>query len=155
VTIVTVFLLAACRREPPAEAAAPSAAPSVSAVASVSASSSEAPRAQSCEVEITGKVTPFKPDTFVYVSEGDCLDEDPKKVLGRAVVLDTGKFFIEVFTGWGADITICAAVGEASTLYGKAPRTYHAEANGEIYVNDVAIALAKGAPKTFGLPALQ
>jgi hypothetical protein len=89
---------------------------------------------------------------FVYVFEGDCLAPSGTK-LGRAMVLDGGKFFIEVFSSWGADLTVCAAVEDrdrSSVLYGKAPRSYHAEAIGEVELKDVVVALKPGPARSFG-----
>jgi len=62
-------------------------------------------------------------------------------------VNDSGKFFTEVFSSWGADLTLCAAVegpDGKSTLYGKASRTYHAEAKGEVVFGGVDIGLKEG-----------
>lgn len=145
-----------------APVAKPSAAPSATASATASASASGSAIAklvQTCEVEISGKLTlpagaKLGPEVYVYVAEGDCLS--PKaKMLGRQRVVETGKFWTEVFSSWGADLTICAAVegpdGE-TTLFGKSPKSYHAEAHGEIIVNDVVVPLASGSARTFPKP---
>ncbi|MBL8718115.1 MAG: hypothetical protein JNL79_19195 [Myxococcales bacterium] len=160
---------AGCKRDPAPSPPTASSAPSVSTAAAStkpSAASSVAPSAsasaklvQTCEVEISGKLTlppgaKLGPEVYVYVAEGDCLSPTAK-MLGRQRVVETGKFWTEVFSSWGADLTICAAVegpdGE-TTLFGKSPKSYHAEAHGEIIVNDVVVPLASGSARTFAKP---
>jgi hypothetical protein len=120
--LAIVLCLVGCRRDgatvavvdaaPPAASASATAMTSSSAVASASGVPKQ-PELR-CEVEISGRVTPpgdakHSPDTYVYVAEGDCLANDAK-MLGRARAVAGGKFFTEVFSSWGADLTVCAAV---------------------------------------------
>ena len=61
--------------------------------------------------------------------------------------------FIEVFSRWGADLTVCAAVskepGAPSTVYGKADSKFHAEAVGEIMIPKISFELKKGPRHVF------
>lgn len=142
-------------------AAASSSAPTVaSASAPASASASAAPAEKTCEVEIFGKVkgAPPKSRVVVYVAQDDCLADDAH-ILGHLDVVadptakDGWKFMIEVFPKWGTDITICAAAyGEGANgaeHYAKAKGKFHAEAEGEVTFNEVALELVKGKLKTF------
>ncbi len=87
----------------------------------------------------------------VLISYGDCLD--PKApLLGRSATAAGGRFFLEVFTKWGADVTMCAAIeaspGQPSTLYAKAG-PFHAEAEGEVEFKNVEPMLKEGPPIAF------
>lgn len=144
---------------PPPSASA-SAAPAASASASAATSAAPAKHPPTCEVEVFGKVDlkGTKGDPFVYVAQDDCLNEKAQ-MLGREKIKADGSFFIEVFSKWGGDITICAAVERpdgTSELYGQATNEagkFHTEAIGEVTFEKVAIPLKKGPPKKLARPA--
>ena len=116
---------------------------------------------EKCEVEIggvvrypDGKAPPGK--AVVLVAEnGDCLKEGAK-ILGQVAVQPEGTFFIEVFSRWGADLTICAAHlapgADRSTLRGKASGAFHAEAVGEVTFSSLKIDLRKAPPLRIPAP---
>ena len=171
---LAVVILAACKEDKPAPAPAPSSKASSAASASVSASAvasamasamtsavaSAAPAEKTCEVEIFGSVkgAPAKARLVIYVAQNDCLADDAQ-ILGHLdlqqdpAAKDPPKFMIEVFPKWGTDVSICAAayVDNAMTSehYGKAKGKFHAEAEGEVTFNEVAIELTKGKAKAF------
>ncbi len=138
---------------PVIRAVAPRAAPKA-----VNDAAKPAPAAnQRCEVEFTGTVTgagklPPGSSTWVYAADGDCLAKD-SHILGAMRASDQGSFAIEVFSRWGADLTLCAAVGQTpespSVRYGKVTRKFHAAATGEIMFEKVQISLKNGAEHTF------
>lgn len=112
---------------------------------------------QRCEVEFTGTVTgagklPPGSSTWVYAADGDCLAKD-SHILGAMRASDQGSFAIEVFSRWGADLTLCAAVGQTpespSVRYGKVSRKFHAAATGEIMFEKVQIPLKNGTEHSF------
>jgi hypothetical protein len=110
-----------------------------------------------CEVEIAGQVKlpkalPEKSRVVVLVADNDCLAPDAH-IIGRSLPAPrSGRFSIEVFSRWGSDLTICAAVegkaGKPVSVYGKWNKSIHAEKAGEIVVSDVTIALERGEPRT-------
>lgn len=109
----------------------------------------------SCEVEFFGKITTALPagqQFWVYIADGDCLAKDAT-ILGTAHANDQGGFSIEVFSKWGAKLSMCAAASagadKPSTLYGKVARSFPAEKTGEIIYDKVEVKLRKGAPHTF------
>lgn len=112
-----------------------------------------------CEVEMFGSVKPppgKKIPIYVYVSDGDCL-ADGAHILGRAQVSENNhNFFVEVFSRWAADLTVCAAAQERpdrpSKLYVKASGKYHAEATGEIGFTHIDMELKPGPAHKFAAP---
>lgn len=156
-------LLSACERTPAPPPTPPlvvDARAALDARAAVAAAPDLAPAAPPpkplCEVEITGMARLPKgakkgAQATIIVAQGDCLSDG--RVLGRARSTPEGKFFIEVFSDWGADLTVCAAMEEAAgrpvTLYGKAAGTFHAEAHGEVEFKGLDIAIKAGAPRSF------
>jgi len=93
---------------------------------------------------------------FVYVAQdSDCLAKNAH-ILGSNKLTDDGHLFIEVFSRWGADLTVCAAVatdaGSPSTLYGKAEGKFHAEAVGEVMIPKINFALKPGPKHVFPAP---
>jgi hypothetical protein len=115
-----------------------------------------------CEVEIDGEValpkgvSPAKARVVVLFSEGDCLAPGAR-IIGQALASAKGKYSMEVFPKWGADVTVCAAVetnpGAPVTVYGKSEKPIHAEQTGEIVVSNHKIILAKAALLTLGSPS--
>jgi hypothetical protein len=112
-------------------------------------------------VEIAGQVKPpkgaaGKARTVILVAENDCLAPDAR-IIGRALALPkNGKFSMEVFSKWGADLTVCAAVedkpGKPITVYGKSAKVIHAEQAGEIVVSDVVIPLERKPAAPLNMP---
>lgn len=128
--------------------------PQKSGKAAVTAAAAPSER---CEVEFTGQVSgtsklPPGSNTWVYAADGDCLAKDAH-ILGAMRASDQGSFAIEVFSRWGADLTLCAAVAPTpespSKLYGKLTRKFHAEKRGEIMFEKVQIGLKAGPEHTF------
>lgn len=149
---------------PPAASASASGAPSAPAAsAPPAASAAPAKHPPTCEVEVFGKVDlkGAKGDPFVYVAQDDCMN-DKAQMLGREKIKGDGSFFIEVFSKWGGDITVCAAVERpdgTSELYGQATNDakdsagkFHTEAIGEVTFEKVAIPLKKGPAKKLARP---
>ena len=111
-----------------------------------------------CEVEIHEGIVRLRKGTKapgridVVVTEGDCLSKDAR-FLGHTEATAAGKFYLEIFPSWGGDLSICAQVataqGKPARVYGKAPKTYHAEQPGEIVLNDVVVELSEGPPHVF------
>jgi hypothetical protein len=159
-------LLLACKREPAPGApvvvidAREQAAPRVQGAqpADGAAAPGSPPKVKACEVEMFGTVklprgiSPKKNPRFIYVADNDCLGDDAH-ILGRLPMSETETFFIEVFSRWGADLSVCAAVeqgeGEPTTLYGKAEGRYHAEAGGEVTFHGINVDLKKGPAHVF------
>jgi hypothetical protein len=112
-------------------------------------------------VEIAGEVkvpkgAPPKARAVILVAENDCLAPDAR-IIGRALALPkNGKFSMEVFSRWGADLTVCAALeekpGKPITVYGKSARVIHAEQAGEIVVPDVVIPLERRPKEPMNMP---
>ncbi len=109
----------------------------------------------SCEVELTGKIIgplPAGMTYWVYVAEGDCLAKNAK-ILGTMRGSEAGSFGIEVFSRWGADLTVCASAAKTpdspTKLYGKLPRILHAEATGEVMFEKLEIKLKPGPERVF------
>lgn len=102
-------------------------------------------------VKYAGKLPP-KHRWLIFAVQGDCLSKDPY-LLGTATVTPEGKFYSEVFTKWGSDVSFCVAAIETmdkpSTLYGKAPGTFHAEKTGEVEFKDLVIVPKPGPKKIF------
>lgn len=154
--------IATSQAEPPAaKPAEPTAAPKAAAKPAQKAVNDAAKPGpatnQRCEVEFTGTITgagklPPGSSTWVYAADGDCLAKD-SHILGAMRASDQGSFAIEVFSRWGADLTLCAAVGQTpespSVRYGKVARKFHAAATGEIMFEKVQISLKNGAEHTF------
>lgn len=93
---------------------------------------------------------------FVHVAQdSDCLSP-AAHILGNAKLTDDGHMFIEVFSRWGADLTVCVAVSKGpnlpSTLYGKSPTKYHAEALGEVMIPKISFDLKPGPKRVFPAP---
>lgn len=115
-----------------------------------------------CEVEMFGDVKyKGQPVTrgrlkggtpMVYVADNDCLGKNVHTI-GHIAVTDQGRFFVEMFSKWGADLTICAALepaeGKPARIYGKAAGPHHAEAMGEVLFKDVLIEMKDGPPRVF------
>lgn len=168
--------LLGCSKAPPA--AAPASAPAVTAPAAPSATAPAVPPAapapaiptaappappehpKDCEVEMIGdlKVPPLAAGehVFAYVAQdSDCLAKDAH-IIGSNKVTDDGHMFIEVFSRWGADLTVCAAIskelGAPTTVYGKAEGKFHAEAVGEIMIPKISFELKKGPKHVFPAP---
>ena len=101
------------------------------------------------------KGTPKKTQAAIVVADGDCLKPEAK-VLGRSRSSEDGPFFIEVFSRWGADLSVCAALepaeGKATRIYGKLDKVLHAEGEGEVMFQDLRIEVKAqpGPPRTFG-----
>ncbi len=136
--------------------AQPAAKPAAAAAAKPTATAPAA-TTERCEVEFTGQIKgagQLAPgtSTWVYAADGDCLAKDAH-ILGAMRASDQGSFAIEVFSKWGADLTLCAAVAETpespSKLYGKLTRKFHAAAKGEIMFEKVQIGLRSGPAHTF------
>ncbi|MDW8283754.1 MAG: hypothetical protein RMK29_18785 [Myxococcales bacterium] len=145
-------VLSACRREAPAVVL--DARPPPDLAPAAPAAPQHPPM---CEVEIMGQVVlprtvPKGTQATIVVAQGDCLAPDAR-VLGRARSAQDGRFFIEVFSDWGADLSVCAAVepveGQPVRVYGKAAGTFHAEAEGEVIFRDVRVELKPGPPHAF------
>jgi hypothetical protein len=143
--------------------AAPARAEDDSAAQAAQAAPAEPARPTVCEVEIFGSIEPPKGVTWpkgkplaapiaVYVAQGDCLAKKAR-ILGRVETVTPDNFFIEVFTGWGTDLTVCAAqekaAGKPTTVYGKAEGLFHAEAQGEVVFDKVKVALKAQPAHTF------
>ena len=110
---------------------------------------------ESCEVELTGQILgPLAPGMtyWVYVAEGDCLAKNAK-ILGAMRGSEAGSFGIEVFSSWGANLTVCASVAKTpespTKLYGKLPRVLRAEATGEVMFERLQIKLKPGPEHSF------
>ncbi len=110
-----------------------------------------------CEVEFFGSVKYAKPipagqKFWVYAAEGDCLAKGAK-ILASTPVNPEGRFGYEVFSGWGVDLSFCAALAEApdkpTSVYGKAKGKFHAEATGEVYFRDIEISPQPGPKRGF------
>jgi hypothetical protein len=106
-------------------------------------------------VELFGKIIgplPAGLTYWVYVAEGDCLSKKAK-ILGSSRGSEAGSFGIEVFSRWGADLTVCASAAKTpespTTLYGKLPRTLHAEGEGEVMFQKLEIKLKSGPQHAF------
>jgi hypothetical protein len=113
------------------------------------------PRAElRCEVEFRGKVVGLRDKEIakLYIADDDCLAPSAH-LLGTFSTRPDGTYFAEVFSKWGADLSICAAIspieGKPATRYGKAAGKFHAEKTGEVEFNDVVIVLAVAPPKVF------
>ena len=108
-----------------------------------------------CEVEFKGKVVyPGKlPEDqrwyFVVAQGSDCLAKSAH-IIGGFWANPDSTFFGEVFSKWGADLTLCvAAVTEAngpSTVYAKATEPFHAEKIGEVEFEHLVLT-PKSGPK--------
>lgn len=140
-----------------ADSAKPATSPAKPAAAAPAASPGKpaANHPPSCEVELTGQILGTLPPGmtyWVYVAEGDCLAKNAK-ILGTMRGSDAGSFGIEVFSRWGADLTVCAAVAKTpespTKQYGKLPRTLHAEATGEVMFEKLQIKLKAGPEHVF------
>lgn len=139
-------------------AAQPAAKPATSAApAKAAAPATAATTTERCEVEFTGQVSgagklPAGSNTWVFAADGDCLAKDAH-ILGAMRASDQGSFAIEVFSKWGADLTLCAAVAQTpespAKLYGKVARKFHAAAKGEIMFEKVQIGMRSGPAHTF------
>ena len=93
---------------------------------------------------------------FAYVAQdSDCLAKDAH-ILGTNPLTNDGHMFIEVFSRWGADLTVCVAVatdsGAPSTYYGKAPGKFHAEGVGEVMIPKISFELKPGPKHVFPTP---
>jgi hypothetical protein len=109
-------------------APSPSTSPPPASPPTVPPPAKEAEHPPTCEVEIAGQVRvpkalPEKVRVVVLVADNDCLASDAH-VIGRALPsATTGKFSLEVFSRWGSDLTVCAAVegkpGAPVSVYGK------------------------------------
>ena len=90
---------------------------------------------------------------FAYVAQdSDCLANNAH-ILGSNKLTDDGHMFIEVFSRWGADLTVCVAIskeaGGPSTMYGKAEGKFHAEAVGEVMIPKISFELKRGPKHVF------
>lgn len=110
-----------------------------------------------CEVEIKGDIQhkgplPANTEWFVYVAQNDCMAKDAH-VVAVWRMGTSGKFFVEAFAKWGADVTVCAAAAagpdQPSTLYGRAKRSFHLAKTGEIEIDHVIVPVKTGPQKTF------
>ncbi len=88
----------------------------------------------------------------IIAAEKDCMVPS-SRFLGHTPVSEAGKFSIEVFPPWGADVSLCAVVtpkpGQPARMYGKAPGPYHAEKLGEVVYFHIVIEVAEGPPHAF------
>jgi hypothetical protein len=150
--------LSGCHREAPSPSPAATTTPTVDAAPRAAPPVEAAQPAQQrmCEVEVSGKVKLPKefakaPAPLTFIAIGDCLAPSPRTV-GFVGTTD-GRFFLEVFVPWGADLTLCAASeptdGAPSTLYGKAAIPMRADRVGEVQFTNLVVTLAPGPPKTF------
>lgn len=108
-----------------------------------------------CEVEFKGKVVypgklPEGQRWFFAVAQGsDCLAKDAH-IIGSFWANPDNTFFGEVFSKWGADLSLCvAAVTDAngpSTMYAKAKEPFHAEKVGEVEFEHLVLT-PKSGPK--------
>jgi hypothetical protein len=155
---LALALAAACNtnsdNRKPATASAPAPAP-------VAAAPAPAPHPDKCEVEMVGQLVlpPNVPPTAklaVYVVDGDCAAADARP-LARWEATPRGVFTGEVFTRWGADLTVCGAVEDApgapTTLWGKADGLFHAEKTGEVVFTDFKVPLSTRPKYAFPQPA--
>ena len=142
----------------PAAPAAPAAAPAVPAAPAAPAAAPAHP--DQCEVEMFGEFKLPKlaanQKAFAYVAQdSDCLAKDAH-ILGTNPLTNDGHMFIEVFSRWGADLTVCVAVatdsGAPSTYYGKAPGKFHAEGVGEVMIPKISFELKPGPKHVFPTP---
>lgn len=110
-----------------------------------------------CEVEMFGefKLPKLQPGEHAYAfvaQDSDCLAKNAH-ILGSNQLTDDGHMFIEVFSRWGADLTLCVAVAKGpdkpTTYYGKSPAKYHAEAVGEVMIPKITFPLKPGPRLTF------
>jgi len=144
---------------------APSAVPAAGAAPTILKSTGYFEKPSLCEIEFEGKVKnvdklPPKHRFWIFVAQGkaDCLDP-AAHIIGRTVTSATGEFSFEVFSDWAQDITFCAAalpgqeqaegMDKPSTLYGKAPGSYHAEATGEIVWKQIDVVVKPGPAHVF------
>lgn len=137
--------------EPPAPPPAP-APPTPTPAADADAGAAAATPPRRCEVEMFGKIElpagerpPGLP--MVYVSDGDCLADDAH-ILEWTRAADQGTFFVESFPFCGATLSLCASFEDPmhspTMWYGKSKQTWKVEGEGEIYLKDVVVPLAKG-----------
>lgn len=145
-------LCAACNSD--RKAAPPTPAPAPPPVAA------PAPHPDTCEVEMVGQLVlpdklPPNPHLAVYVVDGDCAADGARPVARWEATLK-GVFTGEVFTRWGADLTVCAAVedkpGAPTTMWGKADGVFHAEKTGEVVFTDFKVPLSPRPKHTFAPP---
>jgi len=120
-----------------------------------------APHPDKCEVEMVGQlvVPPNVPPTAklaAYVVDGDCAADDAKP-LARWEATPRGVFTGEIFSRWGADLTVCGAVedkaGAPTTTWGKAEGVFHAEKSGEVVFTDFKVPLTTRPKHAFPQPA--
>jgi len=115
-------------------------------------------------VEITGDIAvpkdaPKKGKLWVYVAQDNCLAEDAH-LLGRVAADSAKAFFAEVFSKWGAELTVCGALepekGGPAEYYGRAinpdPKgngAFVPAQQGEVNYSKVHIELRKGPAHQF------
>jgi hypothetical protein len=151
---------------PPAKAATPpakaaTASPAAPAASPAKPGSPTAPPAPAhpevCEVEMFGdfKLPKLAPGQHAYAfvaQDSDCLAPNAH-ILGHNQLAENGQLFIEVFSRWGADLTLCVAIAndpsQPSTYYGKAPGKFHAEAAGEVMFPKITFDLKPGKKHVF------
>lgn len=132
--------------------------PPPSAAAEPPSGDPNAGRPKRCEVEMVGKIElpagAQKPagDYYIYIADGDCLADDAH-IYQRVKAADAGTFFVEEFPICGDPMTLCASVeteeGKPTTWYGKLGREIDDQGEGEVYVPNLVIPIAKGEPHTF------
>jgi hypothetical protein len=119
------------------------------------------PHPDQCEVEMVGQLVlppklPPNARLAVYIVDGDCA-ADGAKPLRRWEATPNGVFTGEVFTRWGADLTVCGAVedkpGAPTTLWGKADQVFHAEKTGEVVFTDFKVPVGTRPRRAFQQPA--
>lgn len=106
------------------------------------------------EVQVAPEASPPK-RIFIYISSGDCLDENAP-LLRRMPVTDTGAFLAHIVAQPGTELSICAA-GEfvadgPSTLYGKYAKPFHVGPQREQELREVKINLAIAPSRKFPTP---
>ncbi len=150
---------AAPTRPPPAAMADLAAAspPGTAAAAPASADSAE----EDAAVEISGEINlPPGPATkdrlFVYVTQGDCLN-DAVPLLRRLPVSDNRTYFAAVIAPRGSSLSVCAAAEPASGkpphLYGRAREALTLAKTADQSFRDIDITLAESSPRRFPAPA--
>jgi len=115
------------------------------------------PKPKLCEVEFKGKIDYLGKLSdgqrwYFSVAQGDCMAPDAH-IIGNFWANPDGTFFGEVFSKWGADLTLCvAAVSEpnqASTVYSKVKGVFHAEKIGEVEITGLLLTPKAGPKKLF------
>lgn len=142
---------------PPAAAADLAATPAAGTAAAAAAPASADSAEEDAAVEISGEINlPPGPATkdrlFVYVAQGDCLN-DAAPLLRRLPVSDNRTYFAAVIAPRGSSLSVCAAAepaaGKPPHLYGRAREALTLAKTADQSFRDVDVTLAEGAPRRF------